>query len=75
MCFNIVSKFMTRLEEIEKAVAALTPKELTKFRSWFEKLDADLWDEQIEHDARKGRLDKLAHHALEDHKQGRTKEL
>ncbi len=66
---------MTRLEEIEKAVAGLEPEELVKFRSWFEELDARLWDEQIKTDAKEGKLDNLARQALKDHKQGRTKEL
>ena len=66
---------MTKLEEIEKAVAGLEPEELAKFRRWFEELDAELWDEQIKRDIKKGKLDNLARQALEDHKQGRTKEL
>ena len=66
---------MTKLEEIEKAVAGLEPEELAKFRRWFEELDAELWDEQIKRDAKEGKLDNLARQALEDHKQGRTKEL
>ena len=71
----MVSRLMTRLEDIEKAVAGLAPEELAKFRRWFEEMDARLWDEQIRHDAGKGKLDNLASQALEDHKQGRTKEL
>ena len=66
---------MTKLEEIEKAVAGLEPEELAKFRRWFEELDAELWDEQIQRDAKEGKLDNLARQALEDHKNGRTKEL
>ena len=30
---------MTKLEEIEKAVAGLEPKEMAEFRLWFEELD------------------------------------
>ena len=65
---------MTRLEEIEKAVAGLEPEELAKFRRWFEELDARLWDEQIKQDAEQGKLENLARQALDDHKQGRTKQ-
>ena len=66
---------MTKLEEIEKAVAGLKPAELAKFRSWFDELDAKIWDEQIKRDVKEGKLDNLARQALEDHKNGRTKEL
>ncbi len=66
---------MTKLEELEKAVAGLEPEEMAKFRRWFEELNAALWDEQIKRDAKDGKLDKLARQALTDHKNGRTKEL
>ena len=66
---------MTKLEEIEKAVAGLKPAELAKFRSWFDELDSKIWDEQIKRDVKEGKLDNLARQALEDHKNGRTKEL
>ena len=66
---------MTKLEDIEKAVSGLPPKEMEKFRKWFDEFDARLWDEQIEHDATTGKLDKLAERAVEDHRAGRSKEL
>ncbi|RUU54170.1 hypothetical protein [Mesorhizobium sp. M2C.T.Ca.TU.002.02.1.1] len=66
---------MTKLEQIEKSVAELSPEELKAFAAWFEALQADLWDKQIEADARAGRLDKLAEQALTDHRAGRTRPL
>jgi len=66
---------MTRIEDIEKAVAALPPEELARFRAWFEEFDARLFDEKIEHDAKAGKLDGLAKKALADHHAGRTREL
>ena len=66
---------MTKLEEIEKAVSKLPPEEISKFRNWFDEFDGKLWDEQIERDAKHGKLDELAQQALKDHKDGRTKEL
>ncbi|CDX20709.1 hypothetical protein LCM4577_28915 [Mesorhizobium sp. LCM 4577] len=66
---------MTKLEQIEKSVAELSPEELKAFAAWFEALQADLWDKQIEADARAGRLDKLAEQALADHRAGRTRPL
>ncbi|MER8956815.1 hypothetical protein NKH98_29845 [Mesorhizobium sp. M0833] len=51
---------MSKLEQIEKSVAELSPEELRAFAAWFEALQADMWDRQIEADAKGGRLDKLA---------------
>jgi hypothetical protein len=66
---------MTKLEQIEKSVAELSKEELKAFAKWFAELQADLWDRQIEADAKAGRLDKLAEKALADHKAGRTRPL
>jgi hypothetical protein len=66
---------MTKLEKIEAEVSSLSPEELAKFRAWFEELDARAWDEEIERDAKTGRLDELAAKALQDHRSGRTKGL
>ncbi len=66
---------MSKLEDIERAVAALSPEEMARFRDWFEAFDARLWDEQIARDARAGKLDTLAEKALEDHKAGRSTPL
>ncbi|MET2830776.1 hypothetical protein [Mesorhizobium shangrilense] len=41
---------MTKLEQIERSIAALCPKELKAFAKWFEAFQADLWDMQIEAD-------------------------
>jgi hypothetical protein len=38
-------------------------------------LREELWDKQIDADAKAGRLDKLAEKALEDYRAGRTKPL
>lgn len=61
--------------EIENAVAKLSPEDFAAFRTWFEELAADRWDEQIERDAKAGKLDALAEHALAEHKAGKTREL
>lgn len=54
---------MNNLEEIERAVERLPPEELSKFREWFEELQARLWDAQIERDATAGKLDWLVEEA------------
>jgi len=60
---------MTTVKEIEEAVANLPKPELDKFRLWFEKFDAELWDTQFEDDVRSGKLDLLADQALKDHEE------
>ena len=66
---------MTKLEEIEKAIAELAPEELARFRAWFEEFDAAVFDRKIERDLKKGKLDQLFDEALEEHRTGRTREL
>ncbi len=60
------------LKEIEEAVAALPPADLKKFRAWYEKFDAEAWDEQIERDIEAGKLDALADAAIADHRAGKS---
>jgi hypothetical protein len=66
---------MSKVENIEQEVKALTPTELAAFRKWFLEFDAQVWDRQIEEDIRKGKLDKLAEEALAAHRVGKSKEL
>ena len=66
---------MTKLEDIEKAIATLAPDELARLRAWFEEFDAARFDEKIERDAKAGKLDRLAEQALTDHRAGRSREL
>ena len=66
---------MTKLEQIEQAVAALSAEELRKFNRWFKAFQARQFDYQIERDIKCGKLDKIGRRALADHKAGRTKPL
>jgi hypothetical protein len=66
---------MSTAEEIESAVAALPPQELSRFRAWFEQFDADAWDKQIEEDVKAGKLDEMADRAIRDFHAGRCTEL
>jgi hypothetical protein len=66
---------MTKLEKIEKEIAALPPSDLHKLADWIAEFRAELWDRQLEDDVAAGKLDKLAAQALADHKAGRTKPL
>jgi hypothetical protein len=66
---------MTKIEDIEKAVANLPAEDLAKFRAWFEEFDARLFDKRIAGDAQAGKLDRLANEALTNFRSGRARRL
>jgi hypothetical protein len=66
---------MTTAEDIEKAVEQLSPRELARFRAWFEAFESEQFDAAIERDIAAGKLDALADEALADHRAGRSREL
>jgi hypothetical protein len=45
------------VEELEKAVANLSPEQFATLREWFKAFASDEWDRQIARDARSGKLD------------------
>ncbi|KAF0107169.1 MAG: hypothetical protein FD146_2010 [Anaerolineaceae bacterium] len=47
------------ISEIKQAITQLPPQDLSRLRAWFEEFDAQMWDKQIEEDAKSGRLDQL----------------
>jgi hypothetical protein len=55
---------MLTAEDIEKAVEQLAPRELARFRAWFEAFDAAQFDAAIERHARAGKPDAQAEEAL-----------
>ncbi len=63
------------IHEIEQAITELSPKELARFRHWFDEFDAQVWDDQFESDANSGKLDELANKAVKDFRAGKAKEL
>jgi hypothetical protein len=66
---------MTKLEELEMAVASLSEEEYGEFRRWFLERDWEKWDRQIEEDSKAGNLDFLVKEALEAKKEGKLREL
>jgi hypothetical protein len=66
---------MTTVEDIEKAIANLKPREFDRLRAWFDEYQSARFDEKIEQDARAGKLDRAADQALADHRKGRSREL
>ena len=66
---------MTKLEQIEKSFAELSPEELKAFKAWFEELEAARWDRQIADDAKAGKLDKLIAEAKAEIAAGKVRPL
>jgi hypothetical protein len=66
---------MTTTEDIEKAIEQLDPRELARFRAWFEVFDADRFDGAIEYGAHAGKLDALAEEALASHRAEQSRDL
>jgi len=64
-----------KVKTLEKEVRELSRDELSTFRDWFVKFDADGWDRQIESDIEAGKLDELAAKALSQHKRGESRNL
>jgi len=66
---------MTTVEDIEKAIAKIKPREFARLRAWFEEFQAARFDAAIKRDARDGKLDRAADQALADQRRGRSREL
>jgi len=73
--FTCSSLVCMTIEDLEQAVAKLPPDDLARFRAWFEAFDAARFDQKIEHDAKAGKLDRLAEAAIDDLRKGRAREL
>jgi hypothetical protein len=66
---------MTRIEEIENAVASLPVEEYREFREWFLERDWAQWDRQIQADSESGKLDFLLKEAMEEKSRGNLRDL
>ncbi|PPD28019.1 MAG: hypothetical protein CTY20_11770 [Hyphomicrobium sp.] len=66
---------MSKLEDIEKAVSTLSAEERAKLRAWLDELDEQAFDDQIERDAKAGKLDQLEQRALSNLAAGRVRDL
>ena len=66
---------MSEMEQLEKTVSNLSPKDLAQFRAWFLEFDARVWDEQIASDHKAGKLDSLLAEARAEYEQGKTRPL
>lgn len=66
---------MTKLEQIEKSVAELSPAEKRRFARWFEEHQEAEWDRWIEADAKAGKLDGFIAEARAEIKTGKLTPL
>ena len=66
---------MTRLEQLERSVAALSDDELRRFSAWFDEMRWQRWDSRLENDVRTGRLDRLIADAKAEIAAGKTRPL
>jgi hypothetical protein len=66
---------MTTVEEIKAAINELPPQQFQQIARWIIELDQKLWDEQLERDAKAGRLDALAAEAIAEYEAGLTEVL
>ena len=58
------------IEQIERAITQLPPKELAELVRWLEDYQAKVWDKQIEEDLEAGRLDKVLAEVEEEYAAG-----
>lgn len=66
---------MTKLDQFKEGIASLDPKDVQKLADWLDEYRNELWDRQIEADAKAGKFDKLAAQALASHKANKTRPL
>jgi hypothetical protein len=67
---------MSRVEEIERAIGALTQEELEELRLWMDQYAGPQpLDSRIEADLAAGRLDGAVQRALDDEQHGRVRPL
>lgn len=63
------------VQEIEAAIAQLPRHEWSELSRWFEELGNQMWDEQIERDAKARRFDEFIEQAKAQYAAGRCKSL
>ena len=64
---------LSNVEEIERAIDALAPRELDELYSWLDRRYSQMLDDRIRTDLAAGKLDGAIQRALDDEKAGRTR--
>ena len=63
---------MSTVHEIESAIAKLKPEEVHAVADWLQEYRDELWDKQIETDAKAGKLDGLVAKAKAGYRAGQA---
>jgi hypothetical protein len=66
---------MGTVQEIERAIAELSPRELAELYAWMDQNCPQPIDAQLKADLEGGRLDARILRAMDDHKAGNTRPL
>ena len=66
---------LNTVEEIERAIGALSPEELEELYSWLDQYQPQPIDARLSSDLAAGRLDKAIQRALGDEKNGQVQPL
>ena len=66
---------MTKLEQIQSSIEGLSSSDVARLREWIDELDARLFDEKIQRDAKAGKLDDVLAKARANMRAGRGEDL
>jgi hypothetical protein len=66
---------LNTIQEIERAIGALTPRELEELYLWLDQHCPHPFDTRVQSDLASGRLDEAIDRALDDEKNGRVQPL
>ena len=66
---------MATITEIKKIIKNLSDEDFNSFADWFQKLDEERWDKELEKDIAEGRLDDIAQEALNEYNSKKCTEL
>ncbi|NEO76742.1 hypothetical protein [Moorena sp. SIO4G3] len=66
---------MTKVEQIQAEIEALSKEDFVRLREWFAERDWLLWDKQLEADIADGKLDFLIEEAMTAKSEGKLQDL
>lgn len=66
---------MTKVEKLERDLAALSEAELAGFSRWYAEFDAAVWDRRLAADVAGGAPDRFADGALAEHRAGQSRPI
>jgi hypothetical protein len=66
---------MMQVEQLQREIEALSPKEFVRLRNWFVEKEWEQWDKQLEVDVAAGKLDFLLKEARAAKARGKLRDL